>query len=388
MIDECRLPPAFTTAIAAIAGSAAERDRHGEDLSIEIGLLSGCGALIGSLPGSMNASATWSDTPRALADLLRALGRASLPVGRLFEGHVNAAQLIGIYGSATLQERTVARVAKGALLGVWGADGDKPVRAERCGDGFRLSGAKSFCSGLGIVRTALVSATMEGGTQLFAVDVTDASRSNPASWRVSGMRATGSGDYDFSGMIVPAYAAVGSLNDYFVEPWFLGGMYRMCAVQVGGIEALLASIIAHIQRRRATGDAIQQMRIGQIAAQLLMARSVTDQLAGAIADGNDAEAIAQQAALTRDAVETCATNILVMVERSGGTAAHREGSDLDRIRRDLGLYLRQAAVDARLVQAGAQLLAGGKGESVNDRPIQRPRLVAGGTVERPNAQER
>ncbi len=387
MIDQRPLPSGYADAFAAIARSAAERDRHGEDLSIEVGLLSGCGALIGSLPQSMNASASWSDAPRALADVLRALGRASLPVGRLFEGHVNAAQLIGIYGSAALQERTVASVAKGALLGVWGADGDTPVRAKRCGNGYELSGAKSFCSGLGIVRTALVSAAMDGGTQLFAVDVADDARANPASWRVSGMRATGSGDYDFAGMIVPADAAVGGLDDYFVEPWFLGGMYRMCAVQVGGIEALQAAIIAQVQRRRATGDTIQQMRIGQIAAQALMARAVTDKLAGAIAD-DDAEAIALQAVLTRDAVETCATNSLVMVERSGGTAAHREGSDLDRIRRDLGLYLRQAAVDARLVQAGARLLAGGPDESLKDATIRRPRLVAGGNAVRANVQKR
>ena len=356
MIDDICLPQGYAAAFAAISQSAAERDQHGEDLSAEIGLLADCGALIGALPRSMYPGATWSDTPREVADVLRVLGRASLPVGRLFEGHVNAAQLIGIYGSTALQERTAAQVANGALLGVWGADGETPVRVERRGSRHKLSGAKSFCSGLGIVRTALVSATVDGGTQLFAVDVADDERANPASWRVSGMRATGSGDYNFAGISVPADAAVGGLNDYFIEPWFLGGMYRMCAVQVGGIEALLAAIMAHLRRRGTTVDVIQQMRIGQIAAQLLMARAVTDQLAGAIADRNDAEVIAQRALLTRDAVETCATNILAMVERSGGTSAHREGSDLDRIRRDLGLYLRQAAVDARLAQAGAALL--------------------------------
>ena len=363
MMDDGQLPPGFAGAFEAIAATAAARDRHGEDLAVEIGLLAGCGALVGALPATMNANASWSDAPRALADVLRLLGRASLPVGRWFEGHVNAAQLIGLYGSAALRRRTAACVAAGCLLGVWGADGDTPVRAEAFGDGYRLSGAKSFCSGLGIVRIALVSAAMDGGTQLFAVDVADDARANPASWRVSGMRATGSGDYDFTGLVLSGDAAVGGRNDYFVEPWFLGGMYRMCAVQVGGIEALLAAIMAHVQRRRQSGDAIQQLRIGQIAAQLLMARAVTGQLAGAIAEGAAPKAIAQQAVLTRDAVETCAATTLALVERSGGTAAHREGSDLDRIRRDLGLYLRQAAVDARLVQAGAALLAGSDGQA-------------------------
>ncbi len=357
MLENSALPAGLAEAFAAITGTASARDRHGADLAIEIDWLASSGALVGALPSSMNPNASWSDAPRELADLLRALGRASLPVGRLFEGHINAAQLIGLYGGANLRQRIAARVAAGGLLGVWGADGETPVQAERYGDGYRLSGAKSFCSGLGVVKTALVSASIDDSTRLFAVDVEDDERANPAIWRVSGMRATGSGDYDFEGLVLPADAAVGGPNDYFVEPWFLGGMYRMCAVQVGGLEALLAAIIAHVRSRKLVDDKILQLRIGQIAAQVLMAHAVTDKLSGLIAQTGRPEAIALQALLARDAVESCATTVLSMAERAGGTAAHREGSDLDRIRRDLGLYLRQAVVDTRLAQAGAALLA-------------------------------
>lgn len=352
MIEAPALPPRFSSGFTAIADSAAARDRPGGHLAAEIALLADCGALADALPGS------WSDSPPAVAAVLHALGRASLPVGRLYEGHVNAVQLVTLYGSPSLRHRMAETVAGHGLLGVWGADSCPPVTVEKTDDGYRLSGAKSFCSGLGIVQLAVITATTDAGPRLFAVDVRDAARAAPDSWSMSGMRATVSGDFDFTGMVLPADAAVGGPGDYYLEPWFLGGMYRMCAVQAGGIEALLMALVAHVRQRRHDGDPIQQFRIGQIAVEVATARAVTENLAAAIAQGRDPAAIARQAVLARDAVETCAARALAMAERSGGTSAHREGSDLDRIRRDLGLYLRQAAVDARLVNAGAQLLAG------------------------------
>jgi len=349
----------FDAAITAIAAAASGHDRASDSLGADIARLAAVGALVAALPAALTGAASWGDDPAALCVRLRALGRANLAVGRLYEGHVNAAQLIALYGLPSRQAATVADVARGDLLGVWGADGAEPVMGEARGDGFVLTGGKIFCSGLGVVRTALVSVGIDGGTRLFAVDVTDMARADPAAWAMSGMRATGSGDYDFSDMVLPADAALGVVGDYFVEPHFLGGMYRMCAVQVGGIEALMHALIDHLRRRGHGGDPVQQIRLGHAAAQLAMARAATDQLAKAVGDDLPATEIAMLAVLTREAVEQCATAVLGQVERAAGTTAHRHGGDLDRIRRDLGLYLRQAAVDARLTGVGAALLQTG-----------------------------
>ena len=139
------LDPVFSL----IEQAAAERDVVGANLSQEIAWLHESGALIDALPHSLSGARTWSDDPLAICGLLNALGHASLPVGRLFEGHINAAQLISLYGSPTVRSRCLASVSRGDLLGVWGADGPEPVQAEAKIDSIRLKGSKVFCSGLG-----------------------------------------------------------------------------------------------------------------------------------------------------------------------------------------------------------------------------------------------
>lgn len=344
--------------LAKIEAAAPLRDTFDANLAAEIGWLHAAGALVEALPESLTGAAGWSDDPLALTDLLRAVGRASLPVGRVFEGHINTAQLIGLYGSPSLRSRCVDTVRAGGLLGVWGADGAEPVQAEATGPGFRLHGAKVFCSGLGLVETALISASLDGAIHLFAVDVSDARRADHTDWRVSGMRATRSGGYDFEGVELPADARVGGPEAYFVEPYFLGGMYRMCAVQVGGLEALLDAMVVSLRRRGRASQPLSQHRVGSVAAALAAAIAVTERLARMIAAGDDPAVIAREAVLAREAVERRAVEALEIVERSVGTEAHREGTRISLARRDLSFYLRQAAVDERLIGVGAAYLSG------------------------------
>ncbi len=346
----------FADVFSAIAARATAADAPDATLDAEIGLLRDAGVLFSALPTTLSGTLGWPDRPVAVAAVLRALGRASLPVGRLFEGHVNAAQLIGIYGTPALRRRALGLVADGGLLGVWGADGADPVRGCRDGARFRLIGGKAFCSGLGLVQLALLSVAA-GGARLVAVDVAAAERSDAAAWAMSGMRATRSGTYDFTGLTVGADAVVGGVDDYYREPYFLGGMYRMGAVQVGGIDALIAAFVAALQQRGQTADPVQQYRLGECATLQFLAGSAVEQLALALDRGDDTARIAHNAVLMREGIEHCATEILRRIERGAGTAAHCTGSDLDRCRRDLGLYIRQGALDIRLKAAGAAMVS-------------------------------
>jgi alkylation response protein AidB-like acyl-CoA dehydrogenase len=245
----------------------------------------------------------------------------------------------------------------GGLLGVWGANGQPSVGAQRLTEGgYRLSGAKIFCSGLGLVRCALVSATLEERTALFAVSVDDLSRMDETQWDVSGMRATRSGGYDFEGVVLPADALVGPLDSYFREPHFLGGMYRFCAVQVGGLEALLDAMIDACRRRGQAGNPLVQYRVGAVAAAATTAAGATAELARSIFDARPPHDIARKAVLTREGVERCIVEALKTVERGLGTEAHRERTRLSMLRRDLSFYIRQAAVDERLTAVGRALL--------------------------------
>ena len=80
---------------------------------------------------------------RALLELLRAVGRASLPLGRLFEGHVNALALVSAYGNAEQVQRAAHDVNLGHLYGVWNTEGPDGVRLIRQADPLQPEGPES-----------------------------------------------------------------------------------------------------------------------------------------------------------------------------------------------------------------------------------------------------
>ena len=170
--------------------------------------------------------------PLQAATMLRRLGRVSLPVGRIVEGHVNAQKLIALYGTADQRANATADATAGVIFGVWGADGAPAASFTRgLGSGITLSGEKRFCSGLGLVGRAIMTAGGADGGQLVLADVTRPDRADASVWQVSGMRATASGTYDLNGLQAEC---LGKPGDYQIEPYFEGGTWRYSALHVGG----------------------------------------------------------------------------------------------------------------------------------------------------------
>ena len=136
-------------ALEAIAAQSGPADEGRRGLGGDMRLLAECGILHKLIaPGD----------PVAQATLLRRIGRASLSVGRLAEGHMNALKLIRLYGTRLHQGRHVTAAGQGVIFGVWGADGASPVTAEHHLNGtLRLTGGKRFASGLGTVSRAVVT---------------------------------------------------------------------------------------------------------------------------------------------------------------------------------------------------------------------------------------
>jgi alkylation response protein AidB-like acyl-CoA dehydrogenase len=99
-----------------------------------------------------------------LLDVLAAVGRGSLALGRLYEGHVNALLLVQAFGTPRqADEAGVAARIEGRLFGVWNSEDAQPgagVRIQTDGDRSVLTGAKTFASGAGHVTRALVTATL------------------------------------------------------------------------------------------------------------------------------------------------------------------------------------------------------------------------------------
>ncbi len=194
--------------------------------------------LTGSVAAVMASGALDERRPDALARTLVTLAEANLPVARLAEGHVNAQHLLDLHAPGACPE--------GAILGVWGADGANPVRL----DGKTLVGSKRYASGLGILTHALITVADGGECRLALVDVTDPARHRPGTWSMLGMRATVSGDVEFDGLS-PLW--IGEPGAYHVEPTFVGGVWRIAALQLGGTLGLLGAARDYLADLRPAG---------------------------------------------------------------------------------------------------------------------------------------
>lgn len=289
-------------------------------------------------------------------DFLFRLGCANLALGRLFEGHVNACKLVYMLASPDQAKAVWNRVAKGAFLGVWGADGRNPVMLNSLGGTIYLSGEKTFCSGLGSVSLAIVSAKSAAGLQLILAQVTDEARGDASQWQSSGMQATRSGTFDFDNLPASHFTCLGAPNAYYLEPHFLGGQWRYLALHAGCVGAIAQAVSAHLNALNRAPSETELMRLARIVALSKQARLWALSIAqDTEITGNAAASI--QAVLGREQVESACLEAMALAERTVGTRACTLGTRLEQLCRDLRTYVRQAALDQRLLEAGKKLLA-------------------------------
>ncbi len=296
----------------------------------------------------------WTAEARAL----RQVAARNLSLGRLFEGHVNARLLIMTYAEPELRDSCLGEMNDGCLFGVWGADGAEPVSAE----GDTLRGAKRFASGLGHVDRAIVTAATPEGQQLFVVRADEAARHDPAIWDMSGMRESRSGGFDCSAL---TGRRLGPPGVYVQEPHFVGGTWRIAAVTLGGIAALLERAAAALQARGQAEAEPHLLRLSPVAGRVLAAWPAILK-AGEMASGpkgaENPEAAAVRSVAARLLAEEIGQDAIMAVERSVGLSMFAEADPVGRMARDLACYMRQAARDAFSVKVGRALLTG-------DRPL-------------------
>jgi hypothetical protein len=287
--------------------------------------------------------------------MMRRIGRVSLPVGRIVEGHANALRLIQLYGSPDQNHNAKTLVNLGAVFGVWGAEGPTPVNiGAQSGFDVQLKGVKIFCSGLGLVTHAVLQVPTASGSLLLIANVQEQSRADLSTWQVSGMRATASGCYDLTGVTAQT---LGQSGDYLREPHFEGGIWRYCALHCGGLEALVDCVRHHILTRGQAADPHQGERLAQLVIHARTAQLWVDAACTAVESGTDAPAAVAQALLARQAVESACLAGIAIAERALGTAAFDTTGDADRVRRDLAFFLRQANLDGKLTSATRYIVA-------------------------------
>ena len=300
--------------------------------------------------------------PEELGCILHAIGAASLTVGRLYEGHINAARLIEQYGDAGAQAILGAETSHGRLLGVWNAERSDGPRLTRVEGGWRISGRKVHCSGAGHIQRPIVTARDPNNTVLMLLpDVTGKGvRIDASVWRATGMRGTATATVDFDDVFVPAAATVGRAGDYYRSPLFAGGAWRVLTVQLGGLQRILELHAVRLKANKSADDPVFRARFANAAADYECARLLVGEAGRRAEDRNgDPEAIDAYVDQARARFERFALSGIDAARRNVGLSSFIAPDPLDRCIRDLETYLRQPFIDVSRDSAARWLLEGG-----------------------------
>jgi alkylation response protein AidB-like acyl-CoA dehydrogenase len=304
--------------------------------------------------------------------LLEQIGYGNLAVGRIYEGHVNALQLIQSFGTKE-QIATYAHDARDRhkIFGVWNAEASDGVKVIPLDDQkYRLEGSKTFCSGSGYVERPFVNGVLpDGSWQMCVVPMDEvATVSDSTWWQPNGMRATASFKVDFSGVELPNDTLIGKPGDYYRQPWLSVGVIRFAAVQLGGAEALFQQTRKYLAELEYTNDPYQKERLGKMAIAIesgnLWLRGAADMVAAYAPvfggypniENPQADQLVAYANMVRTAIEQICIDVMQLCERSVGTRGLLPPNPMERIIRDLTLYLRQPAFDASLANVGQYVL--------------------------------
>lgn len=349
------------------ATRAGDLDEDGSFPSRDIQSLAAIGALKAPLPPG-NGGLGLGTTPAGalpLLDALRWIGHGSLPLGRLYEGHVNALALLVRFGTPAQVEAVARDADAGVLFGVWNTEGSDGLTLQETNSGWRMQGRKTFASGAGFLGRPLVTAKTANGASLMVLPRLDQEtstgiRADLSDWHAHGMRASATGTYEFSGFAVTENDIIGRDGDYQREPNFSAGAWRFAAVQLGGIERLLDEARFHLRRAGRATDPHQLARIGQAAAAAETAKLWVTQ-AAELAEHDDGRReplrVTAYVNLARSVVERAGLDMLELVHRSVGLAGFLRTHPIERVSRDLATYLRQPAPD-RALTAGATYVLG------------------------------
>jgi alkylation response protein AidB-like acyl-CoA dehydrogenase len=350
--------PGLDDALSSIAHDAAGRDAQPRPSfpASALDALGASGALSwNALPGRRRPPAGEE------LSLVRGVARADSSVGRIFDGHLNAVERLLVQGPRELVERELPSIRAGRLwAGVWGGDpvpGEGPPAALVEVDGREvLRGVKTFCSGAGGLHRALVLARSGGGGPPISVwvDLTDPGRVEvDEDWyRGMGLRASVSHRVLFHD--APVLARFGGPGAIAEQPWFGRDALRTAVSWAGMADSASEDALHELALRPQRGQ-IEGLAAGRI----LTAQRSIDLWIGAAAaamDGDDG-GLAEIAVQARVAIADASRMILEEAARGCGSRPFAHGGTLERVRRDLEVFLLQHRLEPLLARSGETALS-------------------------------
>ena len=283
---------------------------------------------------------------------MRAVATADASTARILDGHLNGIERLTLAAPEPLRSAEMTLIHEGKLLlGVWGADpaaGEgPPARLEHYGNELVLRGVKTFCSGAGGVQRALViAADQDGSRRLLYLDTTSRVGVDRGWYPASGLRSSESHRVEFHD--TPVLALLGGPGELSREPYFSRDSIRTSATWAGLADCILARTLAALDPARL--DAVQahglgRMRVAQGTIDRWLEHTTTE--LGQLEDHRPGIDPAVLAVECRVALYECALLISGQAARVCGSRALIGASTLDRVRRDLDLFLLQHRLDPR-----------------------------------------
>jgi alkylation response protein AidB-like acyl-CoA dehydrogenase len=347
----------ITALVPDLSREAAGNDRAAEFPLASVAKLREAGLLMAPVPVEFGGFGLHgSRDGQGLFRLLHLLAYADLSLGRIFEAHVNALELIWQYGTPRQMETAASAAQAGELFALWVTDPAKHgVGLSR---DLILTGEKWFCSAAGAAKQALITAQTEAGSQMVLVQLTPPIQVTERGVKLAGMRAATTGSVDFTGVAVDEGALIGEPDDYLREPAFSTGAWRSSAVALGGLAALIDAARNELRSRGRADNPFQRVRFGQTVIAHETGRLWLLEVVRRVNSATSEEAVAY-VNLARTAVESACLDALRHIQRSLGLSAFMQGSTAERIARDLATYLRQPAPDEALVEAAGYFIHNG-----------------------------
>lgn len=302
----------------------------------------------------------------AEARLVREVAAADASTARILDGHLNAVERLMLAAPEPLRSSELARIrADGLLLGVWGADpaaGEgTPAHLAHAGGALVLRGVKTFCSGAGGVKRALVvGADEDGARRVVYVETTSSRISIDRDWyRGSGLRASESHRVEFRD--APILAVLGGPGELSREPHFSRDAIRTASTWAGLADSIMRETLRALVPGRT--DAVQahalgRMRVAQGTIDRWLEHATTSlDLPYCCPPGLEPAALGVEC---RVALADGARLISAAAAQVCGSRAMIGASSIDRARRDLDLFLLQHRLDPRLAKLGTDTLAAGQ----------------------------
>jgi alkylation response protein AidB-like acyl-CoA dehydrogenase len=282
------------------------------------------------------------DTPRRHWELAQ-IARGNLELGRLVEAHADAVAILHEAGREPKPH---------ALYGVWASEGNAGLKVSRGA----ISGQKAFCTGAGLVDSALVT-VIEPERRLVEIDLRVASdriRFDASEWATDAFAGTCTATALFRDYSIDEGNFIGPPGWYLERPGFWHGACGPASCWAGGAQGLIdyalkharetnSHAVAHLGALHANGWQLQTL--------LKAAGEEIDK------DVDNAEVARVRALSLRHLVEQSCTEIMLRFGRALGPRPLAFDARIARRCHELSLYIRQSHAETDLEELGRKCLA-------------------------------